>query len=90
MLSETLQKKLDSRGRRQVAAGAVTGKVDLMVRTEDEVTPQQQQELMRIGCKIDFVTGNVFTATIQVDRLDDLAKLPYVRRIELSRLMFVE
>jgi len=89
-VGDELRKKLDARGRRRLARGGLTGRVEILLRTESEMTPEQRAQLVRVGCQVHFETGNVLSAAGAVERLEELAALPFVRRIELSRPMFQE
>ena len=90
MLSELLREKVDARGRYQLAQGLVKGLVEVLVRTEVSLTHQQQLELLEAGCVIHSIVGNVLSARTDVARLEGIAQLPFVRKIELSRAMFEE
>ncbi|MGH8059956.1 MAG: hypothetical protein ACREOH_22410 [Candidatus Entotheonellia bacterium] len=90
MMSETLQKKIDTRGRRQLAQGMLTGQVEVLIRTEVPPSSQQQRDLLASGCIVRSIVGNVLSAVVDVARLEEVAQLPIVRKIELSRPMFQE
>ena len=88
--SSMLDRKLDPRGRRSLSKGEIAGDVELMVRTDTEVTPTEQQTLREAGLDIHFVTGNVLSGSLPAEQLTSIAELPFVRRIELSRALFPE
>jgi hypothetical protein len=90
-MSDTLSKKLDPRGRRQLAQGMYTGAVEALIRTEGPVTPEQVLELQRAGCEVRSVAGDVLSGWIpDSNRLEEIAQLTFVRTIELSRPMYSE
>lgn len=89
-MSENLSKKLDARGLHQLERG-LSGAVDVLIRTITPPTAQQRRELLEAGCVPRSVVGNILSATVpNVARLEDLARLPFIRRIEMSRAMFEE
>jgi len=90
MMSDVLRKKVDARGRHQLAQGTLTGMIEALIRTEAPPTPHQQQAILAAGCVIRSIVGNVLSAATDAARLEDLAQLPFVRKIELSRPMFEE
>jgi hypothetical protein len=85
-----LDHKLDARGRRQLSRGELAGDVELMVRTEFEVTSSEQETLCEAGLKVHFVSGNVLSGAVAAERLAEVAELPFVRRIEVSRALYPE
>jgi hypothetical protein len=90
-MSDILRKKLDARGRRQLAEGTHTGAVEALIRTEAPVTPEQELALRRAGAEIRSVAGDVLSAWIaDIARLEEIASLTFVRKIELSRPLYQE
>ncbi|MCK2219291.1 hypothetical protein MF672_036675 [Actinomadura sp. ATCC 31491] len=79
--------KLDARGRRLTAAAAGgPGALDLLLLTAAPPTPAQLDELARAGMHAHSSAGNVLTGTVDgVASLRQVAELPFVSRIELSR-----
>lgn len=90
-MSDILWKKLDARGRRQVTEGIHTGAVEALIRTEAPLTPEQELELQQAGYEIRSAAGDVLSGWIaDTARLEEIASLPFVRKIELSRPMYQE
>jgi hypothetical protein len=88
MMSNILYDKMDALGRYQLAKGMLKGIIEVLVRMEAPLTPQQQKELGDAGFNFHFATGNVFSGTIaDATRLEQIARLPFVRKIELALLM---
>ena len=83
-------KKLDARARFQLPRGELKGLVDVLIRTAMPISPQQRVELFQAGGKVRSVVGTVLSATINAASLEAVARLPFVRKIELSRSMFDE
>lgn len=84
-----LMKKIDARGRYQLKRNQLSGKLEVMVLTTRRPTFEQRQELQAAGCSTRFELGNVLTCSISdVAHLEVVARLPFVRKIELSRSMF--
>lgn len=90
LMGEALQKKLDARARFQLPRSELKGLVEVLIRTVAPLNSQQQAELFQAGGKVRSVIGNVLSATVNAASLEAVAKLPFVRKIELSRNMFNE
>jgi hypothetical protein len=91
MMSDTLRRKVDARGRFQLAQGVITGAVEALIRTEAPVTAAQQSELRAAGLDQYSAFGNVLSGAIaDPSRLEAVARLPFVQKIELSRPLFEE
>jgi hypothetical protein len=87
-MADEWRKKLDAQGRYQLAEGALRDPIEVLIRTEAPLTANQRQELIEAGCAPLTVVGNVLTGTItDPAHLERTARLPFVRRIELSRPM---
>lgn len=87
----TLQKKINARGRHKLSQGMLKGEIEVMVRTEKPPSPEQQKELQEAGCRTHFISGNVLSCNIaDKSHLEEVAQLPFVSRIELSEPMFEE
>jgi hypothetical protein len=90
-MSDILRKKLDPRGRRQLAEGTYTGTLEALIRTAAPVTPEQELALRQAGCEIRSIAGDVVSGRIADSmRLEEIARLIFVRKIELSRPMYQE
>ena len=88
-MDDSLQQKLDARARHQLARDELKGSIEVLIRTDAPPTPQQQAELSAAGCNMRSAAGNVVSATVaQPSNLDQVARLPFVRRIEVSRPMY--
>jgi hypothetical protein len=82
---------MDPRGRQELSRGTIKGSVEALIRTEGPVTQEQQTDLQAAGFRTHFAIDNVLGGEVQdTDRLADVAELPFVREIELSRPMFKE
>jgi hypothetical protein len=90
MGNPTLDRKLDPRGRRRLSSGELVGDVELLVRTEAEVTTDDRESLQRAGLDVHYVTGNVLSGAVSAGKLAAVAELPFVSRIEVSRALFSE
>lgn len=91
VMTTALRKKLNARGRHQLAEGAFKGEIEALVRTEKPPSPQQQEELQEAGYSTHFIAGNVLSgAVVDAAHLEEVAKLPFVCKIELSSPMFEE
>ena len=89
-MSEALQKKLDARARFRLPRGELKGLLEVLIRTAAPLNSEQQAALYQAGGKVRNMTGNVLSATVNATSLEDVARLPFVRKIELSRLMYNE
>jgi hypothetical protein len=88
-MEESLQQKLDARARYQLPRGQLKGPIELLIRTDTPPTPQQQAELEAAGCHVRSTAGNVVSASVdEAASLEDVARLPFVRKIEVARAMF--
>ena len=90
-MSEALRKKLDARAQFQLLRVGLKGELEVMLLTAAPPTLEQQVELRNAGCNTQDIIGNVLSGTIDdASHLEDLADLPFVRKIEVSRTMFSE
>ena len=85
-----LRRKLDARSRRRLRRGELSGEVSMLVRLQEVASVEQKRRLEDVGCRVQYETGDVLTAEAPVERLEELAELSFVRRIELSRPLFQE
>jgi hypothetical protein len=89
-MNETLQKKVDARGRFQLMKGEISGPVEILVRTAEPVSAQERRALRDAGCDIHSIMGNILSAETDVENLTEVARLPFVQKIELGRQLFEE
>lgn len=90
-MTNALQVKLNARGRHQLAQGRTRGRVEALVRLAAPPTPQQQEELQAAGYCTRYIMGTVISgAVIDVERLQELAELPFVSQIEILAHMYPE
>ncbi len=63
----------------------------MLICTEAPVTPEQQLALQLAGCEIRAVADNVLSGSVaDSTRLEEIADLTFVRKIELSRPIYQE
>jgi hypothetical protein len=88
-MDDRLLKKIDARGRFQLRRQPLHGGLEFLLLTTSRPTEAQCKELQAVGCDTHFATGNVLTCSIHdASRLEDVARLPFVQKIEFSREMF--
>lgn len=83
-------KKLDARGRRLLRKLDPDSQVEIFLRLESDPNSEQLGALRAAGCRIGSGTGNVLTARVAVSKLAELAELPFVGNLQLSRELFEE
>jgi hypothetical protein len=83
-------KKLDARGRQQIGKLDPDAEVEIFLRLESDPTPEQLDALQSTGCRLGSSAGNILTARVAVARLEELAGLPFVSSLQLSRELFGE
>ena len=83
-------KKLDARGRRLLEKLDSNTEVELLMRLDSAPDADQLQTLRQIGCRIGSGAGNVLTTRVTASRLAELAELPFVSSLQLSREIFDE
>jgi hypothetical protein len=83
-------KKLDARGRRMLEKLDPNTEVELLMRLDFAPDADQLQTLQQIGCCIGSGAGNVLTTRVTASRLAELAELPFVSSLQLSREVFDE
>jgi hypothetical protein len=88
-MDDLLREKLDARAQHQLPRGELKGPVEVLIRTDAPPTPQQQAELQAAGCNMRSAAGNVVSGTVaEPANLEEVARLPFVRKIEVSRPMY--
>ena len=87
---ELLRKKLDARTRRRLDRDELGEHCEVLLRTEAPPSESERLELDKLGVTTYAQVGNVISARIPSDRLMDLARLDFVRRIEISRDLYQE
>ncbi len=88
---EALLQKLDARGLYQLERGRRRGRFEVLLRTVTPPTPEERIALRDAGAITRSIAGNVMSATIaSAARLEEVARLPFVSQIEVSRAMFDE
>ena len=84
-------KKIDARGRHGLMYPGLKGSVEVMIRTAAPLTPVQRRDLLTAGFEAHFASGTVVSGAVpDVSMLPDLAELPFVSHIEVSRDIFPE
>jgi hypothetical protein len=88
-MDDIIKQTLDARVQHQLARGELQGPVEVLILMDSPPTRQQQAELRATGCEMRSAAGNVFSGTVaDPANLEQLARLPFVRKIEVSRPMF--
>lgn len=83
-------KKLDARGRQLIGKLNPDAEVEIFLRLEFDPTSEQLDALQSAGCRLGSSAGNILTARVAVSRLEELAELPFVSSLQLSRELFRE
>jgi hypothetical protein len=83
-----LLKKIDPRYRHRLPP---TGAIEILIRTEGPVSPEQKKCLIEAGFAAHAVTGRILEGAV-TDRfqLESVARLPFVSEIEISRPMMAD
>jgi hypothetical protein len=88
-MDDSLREKLDARAQHQLSHGELKGPVEVLIRMDTGPTRRQQAELQAAGCNMRFAAGNVVSGTVaEPANLAEVARLGFVRQIEVSRPMF--
>lgn len=86
---DEIRKKSDAAAREALANGKPEQCLEVLVRVTGS-TNSVRDEMEHSGLKIHSTTGAVATGVITVARFAQLAALPFVRRVELSRALYSE
>jgi hypothetical protein len=89
-MNQATRKKLDPRARFRLPHAELKGLVEVLIRTVTPLDSHQRAEFARAGGTIRTTIGTTTSATVDANSLETLARLPFVRKIELSRTMFNE
>jgi len=90
-MANAIEEKLDAHGRRLLASGQLRGPLDIVLRTQSPITSEQESKIRNAGCVLRSKLGNVLSGVVDdATRLAEIAQLPFVQQIELSRPMFQE
>ena len=89
-MNQATRKKLDPRARFRLPHAELKGLVEVLIRTVTPLDSHQRAEFVRAGGTIRTSTGTITSATMDANSLETVARLPFVRKIELSRIMFSE
>ena len=90
-MADDWRKKLDARGRYELDAGMLQDPLEVLIRTEAPLTAGQRDALIEAGCELLTVGGTVLSGRVtDPRRLERIAGLPFIRRIEVSRAMHQE
>lgn len=83
-------KKLDARGRRALEKLDANTEVEIFMRLDATPDSKQLNALQATGCRVSFAAGNILTARVAASQLTELAELPFVQSLQLSRELFEE
>lgn len=84
-------RKIDPRARHGLATGELSGSIEVLLRTVGAMSDGQRSELRAAGCDFRIAVGNVTTGVIgNAAQLEAVARLPFVRQVELSRPLTAE
>jgi hypothetical protein len=70
---------------RRVGAAHPGAMVDVIVQVEGRVGPGERAALIGAGLRIETVVNGFVTGELAAGRAQDVARLPFVRHVELSR-----
>ncbi len=84
-------KKIDARGRHALEEAGPGSSVEVMIRTAAPLTAVQRRDLLTAGFQAHFSSGTVLSGAVPDARLlPELAELPFVSHIEVSRDVYPE
>ena len=86
---DEIHKKSDVAAREALASGNPEQRLEVLVRVTGS-TSSVRDEMEHSGLEIHSTTGPVATGVITAGRFAQLAALPFVRRVELSRALYSE
>lgn len=89
MIMDEIQKKSDVAAREALAGGKPEQRLEVVVRVMGS-TNSVRAEMEHSGLEIHSTTGPIATGVITAGRFAQLAALPFVRRVELSRALYPE
>jgi hypothetical protein len=90
-MSNILQSKVNAKDWHQLRQNKLKGSVDALLHTEALLTPQEQADLYAAGFSIHYVMKSVLSGQVfDITRLEEIAQLPFVTKIELSQPMLEE
>jgi hypothetical protein len=86
---DAVRRKCDAATRDALGNGRPEERLEVLVRVigQDGGT---RGELEKTGLEVHSASGPIVTGLIERSKVNDLAALPFVRRVELSRPLFVE
>src|SRR4051812_32273287 len=90
-MSQPVNRKLDARGRQLLAAGRMSGQIEVFIRAIAPMTPAQQDELCAAGVTPYSVQADIMAGALDGPAsLEAVARLPFVVKIELSHRLVYE
>lgn len=88
MVSDILLQKLSARDRHHARRGGMTGPIEVLLHTDAPLSPEREELLRQAGGEPRFPTHTVLSVGLDdAARLEDIAQLPFIRRIDLDRPM---
>ena len=90
-MTSLLKQKLDAKGRYRIRKEQITNPIRIMVRTERNLSKEQEIMIEEAGYHYRILVDNLLTGHIaNVEQLEKLAALPFVRQIEVSAPLYGE
>lgn len=82
--------KVDARGRRQLRRGGAIAGIEVLIMTFEPVAERELAAIADCRFRVDSANLNIVSASGSSSDLQALAELPFVRKIELSRVLAEE
>lgn len=90
-MAEDVAKKINALARRELRRAVPGEPIEVLLRLAAPMTDAERGELLQAGCKPASEMGNVVSARIEnADRVADVARLPFVRAVDVSRVLYSE
>ncbi|MGK7943766.1 MAG: hypothetical protein AB4058_04790 [Microcystaceae cyanobacterium] len=90
-MTNALKRKLDAKGRYRLRKKQFGDGIPILVRTATNPSTEQQESLNLAGYHYRVVVGDILSGYVEdIEHLEKLADLPFVRQIEVSAPLYAE
>jgi hypothetical protein len=90
LANEEIRQKVNAWEWQQLTTSGLRGRVQYLIRAEKPVTDEEYETVHRLVRRTPKRLGRILTGITEAEHVLQIAKLPFVRRIEVSRLLFEE
>jgi hypothetical protein len=90
-MSDEVRKKMNALSRRQLQHVEAGKGIEVLIRLGAPITNSERRQLAEAGCEAFSEAGTIVSARIaDASRVQEVARLPFVRRIDISRDLYQE